>query len=93
MSDFAHNGFAPVVGRSASATVFAGAAKAAWAWLSAPFRAFFERELVLRELSSLGDRDLADIGLSRSDVPAIVQGMYRRGGALANQRKLDPDLD
>lgn len=26
----------------------------------------------VRELSSLGDRELADIGISRSDIPAIA---------------------
>ena len=26
----------------------------------------------LRELSALGDRDLADIGISRSDIPRIA---------------------
>ena len=90
MSDFAHNVPHIWSGRLSRPAIFAPAVKAAWRWLSAPVRAFFERELVLRELHSLGDRDLADIGLSRSDVPAIVRGMYRDGLA---RRKLDPDLD
>ena len=91
MSDFAHNAHTSLAGQIARPVTFAPAIRTAWRWLSAPVRAFFERELVLRELHSLGDRDLADIGLSRSDVPAIVRGMYRRDGL--TQRKLDPELD
>jgi uncharacterized protein YjiS (DUF1127 family) len=89
MTDFAHNGTKLMAARRDQAAFFAAAAKATWRWLSAPVRAFFERELVLRELSSLSDRDLADVGLSRSDVPAIVRGMYRRDGLA--RTKLDPD--
>jgi uncharacterized protein YjiS (DUF1127 family) len=87
MTDFAHNPNTLLAARRDQATFFAAAAKTTWRWLSAPVRAFFERELVLRELNSLGDRDLADIGLSRSDLPAVIRGMYR-GDA---PRKLDPD--
>ena len=89
MSDFVHNGTTRLARGPAGSIGFAPAMRAAWRWLTAPVRAFFERELVLRELGSLGDRDLADIGLTRSDVPAIVRGMYRRGGL--GDRKLDPD--
>jgi uncharacterized protein YjiS (DUF1127 family) len=67
---------------------FAHAAKQIWAWLTAPVRAFFQRELVMRELTALDARSLADIGLTRSDLPAVTRGLYRRGGLA--QPKLDP---
>jgi|SRR5579863_7467072 uncharacterized protein YjiS (DUF1127 family) len=88
MSDFVHND-STLVGRGTARPIgFAPAANTFWRWLAAPFRAFFARELVLRELTSLGDRDLADIGLSRSDIPAVVAGVRGRDGL--SQRKLDP---
>ncbi len=37
------------------------------------------RSREIRELYALGDRDLRDMGLCRSDLPAIVAGSYRRG--------------
>lgn len=40
----------------------------------------FERARVLNELSALDDRLLADIGLTRGDIPAIVAGARRDGG-------------
>ncbi len=36
------------------------------------------RSLIARELAAYSDRDLCDLGISRSDVPAIVNGSYRR---------------
>ena len=36
-------------------------------------RATFERASVARQLSGLGDRELADIGLSRGDIPAVLE--------------------
>ena len=88
MSDFVHNG-STLLGRTTATPIgFAPAVKTFWSWLVTPFRAFFARELVLRELASLGDRDLADIGLSRSDIPAVVAGMRGRDGL--SHRKLDP---
>jgi uncharacterized protein YjiS (DUF1127 family) len=36
------------------------------------FRAWHRYEASLRELSRLGDRELADIGISRSDIPRIA---------------------
>ena len=37
------------------------------------FRAWRRYEATLRELSRLGDRDLADIGIRRSDIPRIAR--------------------
>jgi uncharacterized protein YjiS (DUF1127 family) len=36
------------------------------------FRAWLRYEASLRELSRLGDRELADIGVVRSDIPRIA---------------------
>jgi uncharacterized protein YjiS (DUF1127 family) len=91
MSDFTNHAPILLTRGTGHRPVFAPAIKALWGWLTAPVRTFFERELVLRELASLGDRDLADIGLSRSDLPAVVRGLYGRHHL--NARKLDPDLD
>ena len=33
----------------------------------------------MRELHKFSDRELWDVGLSRSDIPAVQQGTYRRG--------------
>jgi uncharacterized protein YjiS (DUF1127 family) len=37
-----------------------------------------ERAELVKTLSKMGDRDLRDLGISRADFPAIVQGVYRR---------------
>jgi uncharacterized protein YjiS (DUF1127 family) len=37
-----------------------------------------ERAELVRTLRLMGDRDLRDLGISRADVPAIVEGVYRR---------------
>jgi uncharacterized protein YjiS (DUF1127 family) len=36
------------------------------------FRAWRRYETSVRELSRLGDRELADIGLSRSEIPRVA---------------------
>ena len=45
-------------------------------------RAWHNRGLVSRELSAMSDRQLADIGITRSsDIDAVVSGrLVRRGG-------------
>ena len=45
-------------------------------------RAKAEREQIFRitqELERCNDRDLADLGLSRADIPDVARGTYRRG--------------
>jgi uncharacterized protein YjiS (DUF1127 family) len=37
-----------------------------------------ERAQMTRELLSYSDRELDDLAISRSDIPAIVAGTYRR---------------
>jgi uncharacterized protein YjiS (DUF1127 family) len=53
----------------------ASPAKALWQHLSA----WFERRTLKARLEHLDDRLLADIGLTRGDIPAVVAGIYRRG--------------
>jgi uncharacterized protein YjiS (DUF1127 family) len=36
------------------------------------------RDRLARELALLTDRDLTDLGVGRADIPAIVNGTYRR---------------
>ncbi len=33
---------------------------------------------IMRELSTYADRDLADLGFTRADIPAVARGTYRR---------------
>jgi uncharacterized protein YjiS (DUF1127 family) len=37
-----------------------------------------EKAELVRTLRMMGDRDLRDLGISRADFPAIVEGIYRR---------------
>jgi uncharacterized protein YjiS (DUF1127 family) len=36
------------------------------------------RHKLVRELSAYNDRDLLDLGFSRADFPAIINGTYQR---------------
>jgi uncharacterized protein YjiS (DUF1127 family) len=42
------------------------------------FRAWRSYERSMRELSRLDDRELADIGISRSEIRAVARGATRR---------------
>ncbi len=44
--------------------------------------AWQEREIARAELESLDDRALADIGLSRGDIPGVLAGRFLRPEAL-----------
>lgn len=49
--------------------------------LISTFRAWQNRSRVSHELSAMSDRQLADIGISRNDIDAVVSGrLVRRGG-------------
>ena len=37
---------------------------------------FRQRQRAYAELGALDDRSLADIGLRRSDIPAVIEGLY-----------------
>ena len=41
------------------------------------FQAFREYQRNVSELSQLSDRELADIGLDRSDIPRVASGTYQ----------------
>ena len=45
--------------------------------LVAKLRGWRERQRVLNELYALDDRALADIGLSRGDIPFVVKGRFQ----------------
>ena len=45
---------------------------------------WFQRNRSIRELSSLSDRELADIGVVRGDIEAIVRGLPMRGDEVAS---------
>jgi uncharacterized protein YjiS (DUF1127 family) len=75
MKLFAGNGSATLTGGSAPAAAVATAAKRTWDVVTSPVRAYLQREAVYRELSELDDRMLSDIGLNRSDVYAVANGL------------------
>ena len=43
-----------------------------------------------RELAALSERELAEVGMSRSDIPAVVSGTYRRGQHVAGLQRKRP---
>ncbi|MBY0432443.1 MAG: DUF1127 domain-containing protein [Rhodospirillales bacterium] len=45
--------------------------------VTAPLRRWAQARRLAEELYGLSDRDLADIGLTRGDVPAVAEGSYR----------------
>lgn len=54
----------------------AGAGSSVWGWLQnlrAALHRSHERRVAIRELSALSDRQLADIGIIRSQIPEVVQ--------------------
>lgn len=44
------------------------------------FVAWVQRDALYRELAALDARGLKDIGITRADIPAIVEGRFWRGG-------------
>jgi uncharacterized protein YjiS (DUF1127 family) len=46
------------------------------AWLASPLAAWWTRTQVYDELMGMDDRMLDDIGISRSDIPAVASGRY-----------------
>ncbi|MGQ0663338.1 MAG: DUF1127 domain-containing protein [Pseudomonadota bacterium] len=53
-----------------------GAMARLFAGIAARYRAWRRRQRAYDELMSLDDRALADIGLSRGDIPAVAAGRY-----------------
>lgn len=46
-------------------------------WIASPLAAWWTRSRLHDELMSMDDRMLADIGISRADIPAVAAGSYR----------------
>jgi uncharacterized protein YjiS (DUF1127 family) len=57
-------------------------------WAVAAFAAWRRRQAVLQEMSMLTDRELADIGLSRADLPRVFDPAF----AMEHARGRDDDL-
>jgi uncharacterized protein YjiS (DUF1127 family) len=52
-----------------------------WRHFTGALRAFFaasQQQRVARELARFSDRELADLGLTRGDIPAVARGKRRR---------------
>ena len=59
--------------RGAAVAVFGFANR----WLVAPVVRWYQREQLRIQLASLDDRMLADVGLTRTEIPKLVKGMHR----------------
>lgn len=46
------------------------------------FAAWVGRDAVYRELAALDERELKDIGITRGDIPGIVEGTFFRDGVV-----------
>jgi uncharacterized protein YjiS (DUF1127 family) len=61
-----------------AATGFFGHLVGAFRKISASIWEMHQVHVTHSELSALSDRELLDIGLMRSDIPAVAQGTFRR---------------
>jgi uncharacterized protein YjiS (DUF1127 family) len=55
-------------------------------WLVRPLANLWSRTQVYDELMSMDDRLLADIGISRADIPSVAAGRYSLANALSSPR-------
>ena len=55
-------------------------------WIVRPLANAWSRAQVQDELMSMDDRLLADIGISRADIPAVVAGRYAQANILSSPR-------
>jgi uncharacterized protein YjiS (DUF1127 family) len=55
-----------------------GALKTLWGRIADPITRAIQYRRTYAELAALDDRTLADLGISRSDIPAIAAGTYVR---------------
>lgn len=58
----------------------------AFGWLVRPFANLWSRTQVFDELMSMDDRLLADIGISRADIPAVAAGRYAQANVMSSPR-------
>ncbi len=56
------------------------------------FAAWRRRQRAYGELTALDDRSLADIGIHRSEIPAIIEGFHERTRAPAKAKGAAPAL-
>ena len=42
--------------------------------------AWYQRDALYHELAALDERELKDIGITRGDIPAVVEGTFSRSG-------------
>jgi len=54
-------------------------------WIAKPLVRWYRRNALYQEMMSLDDRTLADIGMSRFDVPYFVQHTDIDGGPVKNR--------
>jgi len=64
----------------------------AWRGLKAQFAAWRQRQKAYAELSSLDDRSLADIGISRSEIPYLLSGPSRDAAHAKAGLSLNQDI-
>jgi uncharacterized protein YjiS (DUF1127 family) len=57
---------------------------ALWQGFSQGFAAWCQRDALYRELAALDARGLQDIGITRADIPAIVDGTFQPRGDVRN---------
>ncbi|MGI9303946.1 MAG: DUF1127 domain-containing protein, partial [Gammaproteobacteria bacterium] len=60
-----------------------GARLSLWRRLVVALRARHQRKVTIRELSVLSDRQLHDIGIARSEIPLIAEGLVSRQRAFS----------
>lgn len=64
--------------RNTAAEVLAGFQGLSLGALVATLKTWNEQRTTRKQLSLLSDRELADIGLERADINAVVKGQFRR---------------
>ncbi|HUA55827.1 MAG TPA: DUF1127 domain-containing protein [Candidatus Sulfotelmatobacter sp.] len=84
MSDFTANH-----GALRATPSLARTARQTWQAITSPVRGYLQRQAIYRELSDLDDRMLADIGLNRSEVYAVANGIRRPQGTLPHGKAGD----
>lgn len=81
LNETADAAFAPVASAQAidflGLTMAGSALKRLVAFVQAERAAAGERRRITRELGTYSNRELAELGLSRMDIPAIAAGNYR----------------
>lgn len=69
------------------AAQFTPARRTGWLKLPKWLRAWWERETLRAELNQLSPRTLTDLGISRSDFPAIIAGTFTWDGEASDSNR------